>query len=206
MSSKALNLIIVVGLLLSFPGVAAVYQCQAPGGGITFSDTPCDDAASGQKLENFTRVVTRAVSATVSHRQTTHRYLDGYAYWVKPERELTAVLYLRNLSDEEHARAAGGERLNTYEEASTGRVTLLFDGPRARKATLRHMRSVFIGFSPENPKSPWTSNHRKEDMVDVVEKFYLGKDDEGVTWLEFRSKESSENIRWQIDFALPVVP
>ena len=204
MSPKALSLVIAIFLFVSFPALAAVYQCESPGGGITFSDSPCDDAASGQKLEKFTRVITREVSASVSHRQMTRRYLDGYAYWAKPDQELTAVLYLRTLSDEELARAANGERLNTYEEESTGRVTFLFDGPRAGRGTLRHMRSVFTGFSPDNPKSPWTSNHRRDDLADVLQKFYLGKDDEGNTWLQFRSRESTENIRWQIDFALPV--
>ena len=206
MVPKVLNLVVVICLWVSFPASAAVYQCKLPGGKISFSDKPCDDSASGQKLDKFDRIIEREVSATVSLRNLTRQYLDGYAYWAKPNRELTAVLYMRALTEDEMARVANGDRLNTYAEESTGRVTLFFEGTRPSRTNFRHLRSVFTGFSPDNPKSPWTTNHRRTDLVDVVEKFSLVRDEEGETWLLFRSRESTENIRWLIEFALPVVP
>lgn len=206
MSTQAPRFVIAILLVVSFPALATVYKCESPEGRITFTDTPCSNAAASQQLEKFNKVITRQVDASVSHRQTTRRYVDGYAYWAKPDRELTAVLYPRALTEEELARVAKGERLNTFAEESTGRVTLLFDEPRAGRGTLQHMRSVFTGFSADNPKSPWTSNHRKNDLTGVLQAFGLGADDEGTTWLQFRSRENTEHIRWQIEFALPVEP
>ena len=204
MSNKIQVLVIAVFLVVSSPAFAAVYQCKSADGKIAFSDSPCDGTATGRKLEKFDFVITRKVSASVAHLGMTRRYVDGYAYWSKSGRELTAVLYPRNLSEQELAQVANGERLNTHAEESAGRVTLIFDGPRAGRNTLRHMRSVFTGFVADSPKTPWTSNHRKDDLAEVLQKFDLGKDDDNIDWLQFQSRESTENIRWQIEFALPV--
>jgi len=205
-STRASAFTIAILLLATFPASAAVYQCKSADGSVSFSDTPCPEEDSGQKLNKFSRVIVKKVSASVSHLGTTLGYVDGYAYWAKPNRELTAVLYTRALSEDELARVAAGERLNTYDEESTGQVTLLFDDPRPRRGTLRHLRSVFTGFSPDNPKSPWTSNHGKDELADVLPKFDLGEDDAGNTWLEFGSRANDENIRWEIDFSLVVEP
>ncbi|MGB1884242.1 MAG: DUF4124 domain-containing protein [Gammaproteobacteria bacterium] len=185
---------------------AQVFKCTDERGRLSFSDKPCA-GGGGEELSQYSDGPTVAVEGSATRNEINANYIDGFAYWRQQNTELVAVLLPRALAPDEIEAIERGSlaNLQQWRELGIAEITFLFDEPPPGRNTVEHMRSVFTGFEPSDPRIPWTSNHDKTDFRYRLVDFELLRDGLSRPWLRAKTAESTEFIEWELEFTVRVL-
>lgn len=202
---------LILCLMMSFSGQAAIYQCPSKDGRLSFSDTPCSAGASKHIEDYNSETVRPYVSGRISTDTKSIPLRNGVVRWDAKKLTATIVLTRDTLSATHQQQVLMHDMsfLPALSQRGAAIMTLVFQNHAsgAFKPNLENLISMRLNVLASTPNDSGLSRIiAGADISGHIDHLRTlnTAGDENTYFLQLSSHELSPDIRWNIRFKLPL--